>query len=176
MCAATLCWSPRPALFEAVLGELRLAATPVLVVIEDAHWADDATLDLLKFLGRRIERTRALLVVSFRDDEAAASHPLRRVIGELPGTALQLHMLRNADADAASRRAIELLESLPPSAALAVAYGIEASLRMLNRDCAESVEVVGAIGRPANSRKTRIAMFLIAYYASTACATSLFNA
>lgn len=75
---------PRPALFEAVLDELRLAAAPVLVVIEDAHWADDATLDLLKFLGRRIERTHALLAVSYRDDEVGAGHPLRRLIGELP--------------------------------------------------------------------------------------------
>lgn len=79
---------PRPALFEAVLDELRLAATPVLVVIEDAHWADDATLDLLKFLGRRIERTRELLAVSFRDDEVTTTHPLRRVIGELPPAAV----------------------------------------------------------------------------------------
>ena len=53
---------------------------------------------------------------------------------------LHVYMLRNAEADAASRRAIELLESLPPSAALAMAYGIEASLRMFNRDCAESAE------------------------------------
>ena len=75
---------PRGALFEAVLDELRFAVGPVLVVIEDAHWADDATLDFIKFLGRRIERTRALLAVSYRDDEVAASHPLRRVIGELP--------------------------------------------------------------------------------------------
>lgn len=75
---------PRPALFEAVLDELRHGAGPVLVVVEDAHWADDATLDWLKFLGRRIARTRALLVVSYRDDEVTASHPLRRVIGELP--------------------------------------------------------------------------------------------
>ncbi|HSQ10437.1 MAG TPA: AAA family ATPase [Burkholderiaceae bacterium] len=79
---------PRPALFDAVLDELRLAGAPVLVVIEDAHWADDATLDLLKFLGRRIERTRALLAVSFRDDEVTATHPLRRVIGELPPAAI----------------------------------------------------------------------------------------
>lgn len=79
---------PRPALFEAVLDELRLAPAPVLVVIEDAHWADDATLDLLKFLGRRIERTHALLAVSFRDDEVPASHPLRRVLGELPPAAI----------------------------------------------------------------------------------------
>lgn len=75
---------PRPALFEAVLDELRLAAAPVLMIVEDAHWADDATLDLLKFLGRRIERARALLAVSFRDDEVTGTHPLRRVLGELP--------------------------------------------------------------------------------------------
>jgi hypothetical protein len=79
---------PRPALFAALLDELRLAATPVLVVIEDAHWADDATLDLLKFVGRRIERTHALLAISFRDDEVGAAHPLRRVLGELPHDAV----------------------------------------------------------------------------------------
>jgi DNA-binding CsgD family transcriptional regulator len=75
---------PRPALFEAVLDELRHAAPALLVVVEDAHWADDATLDLLKYLGRRIERTRAVLAISYRDDEVTLSHPLRRVLGELP--------------------------------------------------------------------------------------------
>ncbi len=75
---------PRPELFDAVLEELRHAAVPVLMVIEDAHWADDATLDFLKYLGRRIDRTRALLAVSYRDDEVGLSHPLRRVLGELP--------------------------------------------------------------------------------------------
>jgi len=75
---------PRPALFEAVLDELRRASPPRLVVVEDAHWADDATLDLLKFLGRRIERTPAVLAISYRDDEVTLAHPLRRVLGELP--------------------------------------------------------------------------------------------
>jgi predicted ATPase len=82
---------PRPALFGAVVDELSRAggvAAPRLVVIEDAHWADEATLDLLKFLGRRIERTRSLLVITFRDDELAASHPLRSLIGDLPREAL----------------------------------------------------------------------------------------
>lgn len=78
---------PRPALFDAVLDELRQAAGPLLWVVEDAHWADDATLDLLRFVGRRIERTRALLAVSYRDDEVGSTHPLRRVLGELPPAA-----------------------------------------------------------------------------------------
>ena len=100
---------PRSALFEAVLDDLRQPLTPVLMVIEDAHWADDATLDLIKFLGRRIERTRALLVVSFRDDEVPAGHPLRRVIGELPRTALtriQLPRLSAAGVETLARRAL----------------------------------------------------------------------
>ena len=53
----------RGALFEAVLAELQRSRRPVLVVIEDAHWADDATLDLIRFLGRRIDRAPVLLVV-----------------------------------------------------------------------------------------------------------------
>jgi len=77
---------PRPALFDAVLAELR--AAPIFVVIEDVHWADEASLDLLKFLGRRIAGTQALLAISFRDDALAAAHPLRRLIGELPPAAL----------------------------------------------------------------------------------------
>ena len=57
------------------------------LVFEDVHWADEATLDLLVYLGRRVERMRTLLVASYRDDEVGASHPLRRVLGSLPGAA-----------------------------------------------------------------------------------------
>ncbi len=106
---ATALAGPPAALFEAVLDGLRDAVTPVLVVIEDAHWADDATLDLLKFLGRRIERTRALLVVSFRDDEVGAAHPLRRVMGELPQAAtirIVLPRLTLAGVEALARAAL----------------------------------------------------------------------
>jgi tetratricopeptide (TPR) repeat protein len=53
-------------------------------VIEDAHWADEATLDLLVFLGRRMDHARALLIVTYRDDEVAAGHPLLAVISSLP--------------------------------------------------------------------------------------------
>ena len=100
---------PRAALFEAVLDDLRLAPEPLLVVIEDAHWADEATLDLIKFLGRRIKRTRALLVVSYRDDEVSISHPLRRVIGDLPAdslTRIQLDCLTEAGVETLARRSL----------------------------------------------------------------------
>lgn len=96
-------------LFEAVLSELSSVAAPMLVVIEDVHWADEATLDLIKFLGRRIEATCALLAVSYRDDEVPASHPLRRVIGELPARALtriELARLSPAGVDTVARRAL----------------------------------------------------------------------
>lgn len=99
---------PRPALFEAVLDELRAVAMPVLVVVEDAHWADDATLDWLKHLGRRVERTHAVLAISFRDDEVTARHPLRGVLGELPPAAvtrLNLPRLTPAAVEALARGA-----------------------------------------------------------------------
>ena len=57
--------------------------TPAVVVFEDVHWADEATLDLLRFLGRRIDRTSALLVCTYRDDELAANHPLAVMLGDL---------------------------------------------------------------------------------------------
>lgn len=48
------CEPPRPLVFAAVLDELRQRGRPMIVVIEDVHWANEATLDLIKFLGRRI--------------------------------------------------------------------------------------------------------------------------
>src|SRR5512132_2767363 len=78
---------PREAVFAAFLDELDQGRRPRVVVVEDAHWADEATLDLLVFLGRRMEGTRALLVVTYRDDELGLDHPLRGVVGRLPSQA-----------------------------------------------------------------------------------------
>jgi predicted ATPase len=58
-----------------------------LWVIEDAHWADGATLDLVRFLSRRIGALRLLLVISFRDDELAPAHPLAATLGDLTNCA-----------------------------------------------------------------------------------------
>ena len=58
-------------------------ALPVVAVVEDAHWADEATLDLLVFLGRRVAGSPAVVLVTYRDDEVGPEHPLRTVIGDL---------------------------------------------------------------------------------------------
>jgi DNA-binding CsgD family transcriptional regulator len=60
-----------------------LAARSTLAVLEDLHWADEATLDLLRYIGRRMTRTHSLLLVSLRSDELTAQHPLRGVLGDL---------------------------------------------------------------------------------------------
>jgi DNA-binding CsgD family transcriptional regulator len=72
-----------PNLFAALLRELQLGAIPTIVVFEDVHWADEATLDLIKFLSRRISRTAALLILTYRDDEVGPRHLLRSVLGDL---------------------------------------------------------------------------------------------
>jgi DNA-binding CsgD family transcriptional regulator/tetratricopeptide (TPR) repeat protein len=82
---AALCrqGAPRDQLFAAFLAELAAPSPFTIVVIEDVHWADEATADLLSLLGRRLGRIPALLLVSYRDDELAADHPLRVVLGDL---------------------------------------------------------------------------------------------
>src|SRR5215472_128094 len=71
----------RADVFQALIDAVR--ARPSVLVIEDVHWADDATHDLLRFLGRRIGTTQALVVATLRADEVHAKHPLRAVIGDL---------------------------------------------------------------------------------------------
>ena len=66
----------------ALLRELE-AEVPSVVVIEDVHWADEGTLDVLRLLGRRLRATPALVIASYRDDALARDHPLRVVLGEL---------------------------------------------------------------------------------------------
>jgi DNA-binding CsgD family transcriptional regulator/tetratricopeptide (TPR) repeat protein len=64
----------------ALLEEL---GSPTLLVLEDVHWADQATLDVLRVVGRRVDRTPSLVVATYRDDEIDGDHPLRVVLGEL---------------------------------------------------------------------------------------------
>ncbi|MGC4110874.1 MAG: LuxR C-terminal-related transcriptional regulator [Nocardioides sp.] len=73
----------RPEVFLRLTEALARPGAPHLLVIEDAHWADDATLDLVRHLARRVHRLRALVLVTFRTEEAVASHPLRVLFGDV---------------------------------------------------------------------------------------------
>lgn len=75
--------APRERLFRALRDELADADTLTVLVIEDLHWADEATLDLLRFLSRRLGHGTAMVLATYRDDGLAASHPLRTTLGEL---------------------------------------------------------------------------------------------
>ena len=72
------------ALFTAILTALDSTRQPTIFICEDVHWADNATLDLIKFLGRRIQFIHCLLVVSFRSDEVNSSHPLTQALENCP--------------------------------------------------------------------------------------------
>src|SRR5689334_12627317 len=75
----------RQQMFGEVLGLLAelAAATPVLLVLEDLHWADTSTRDLVTFLSRMLHRERVALIGTYRTDDLHRRHPLRPVVAEL---------------------------------------------------------------------------------------------
>jgi DNA-binding CsgD family transcriptional regulator/tetratricopeptide (TPR) repeat protein len=73
----------RTAFFTRVFHELSNKKEPGLIIFEDIHWADEATLDFIKFLGRRITQLRYLFILTYRDNEIHSRHPLRNVLGQL---------------------------------------------------------------------------------------------
>jgi DNA-binding CsgD family transcriptional regulator len=80
----------RERLFRILLDDFAQPEPACIVVLEDLHWADAATLDFVRFVGRRIQRTHALFIATYRDDELSANHPARIALGELTGH----HVLR----------------------------------------------------------------------------------
>src|SRR6185437_975927 len=62
-----------------------LSASPMLLLLEDVHWADEATLDILRFLGRRLAGARLMILATFRSEEVGQEHPLTVVMGDLAG-------------------------------------------------------------------------------------------
>src|SRR5262249_17887908 len=81
-------------LFEAATELIRSLAAkePVVVVLEDAHWADEMSLRLMAFLARRIRSSRILVVLTMRDEELASAPILRQVIDELAREPHFLHL------------------------------------------------------------------------------------
>ncbi len=79
----------------ALMDEL-IARGPTILVLDDLHWADEATLDVLRLVGRRASTLPVLIVASHRDDELDRQHPLRVVLGEVAvpvGSRLRLERL-----------------------------------------------------------------------------------
>jgi DNA-binding CsgD family transcriptional regulator/tetratricopeptide (TPR) repeat protein len=77
----------RDELFGGVLDRLTTGREFWVLVIEDLHWADDATLELLRFLARRIARLPVLILGSYRDEEVGPTHPMRLLLGDLANVA-----------------------------------------------------------------------------------------
>jgi DNA-binding CsgD family transcriptional regulator/tetratricopeptide (TPR) repeat protein len=72
---------PRDDLFQAILAVLR--KQPMIVLIEDLHWVDDATADFLLYVGRRLDGAPAMVVGTYRDDEMRSNVRLTRLVGDL---------------------------------------------------------------------------------------------
>jgi DNA-binding CsgD family transcriptional regulator/tetratricopeptide (TPR) repeat protein len=82
----------RDAVFGAVHQEL--ARRPTVMVVEDVHWADDATLDVVRYLAWRIPALPSMLLLTYRDDELPDDHPLRRMLGALGSQEVRRLVLR----------------------------------------------------------------------------------
>ena len=88
--------------FEAFLAELCAPAQPTVVVLEDLQWADEATLDLLRFVARRLDALPSLILATHRDD-FGPDHPLRRTYGSLVGPHVERLRLAPLSVDAVRR-------------------------------------------------------------------------
>ena len=86
----------------------------MVIVLEDLHWADEATLDVVSLLGRRIDGIPVLLIATYRDDELDRAHPLRRMLGEMGATRSIVRLA----AEPLSRSAV---------ASLAAPHGVDAA-------------------------------------------------
>jgi DNA-binding CsgD family transcriptional regulator len=106
----------RSRLYEAVLELLRrlAEASPLVVAIEDLHWADDATRELLAFLVRNLRDERLLLIVTFRSDELHRRHPLLPWLAEMDRAAgVERIELKRLTRDDVARQLAAILGEAP---------------------------------------------------------------
>jgi DNA-binding CsgD family transcriptional regulator/tetratricopeptide (TPR) repeat protein len=74
----------RHRIVSAFLAVLRADPGPWIAVLEDVQWADEATLEVLRVVGRRTAQLRALIIATFRDEEVGPDHPLAVALGDIP--------------------------------------------------------------------------------------------
>jgi predicted ATPase len=154
----------RDAVFGAVHQELADRST--LMIVEDVHWADDATLDVVRYLAWRIAELPSMLVLTYRDDELRDDHPLRRVLGALarqdvqrlalprlsPSAVRELSGPRGADASAVLHATggnpffvTEVLASPDVEVPATVRDAVLARLGRLGDDTQRSLELLSTI-------------------------------
>ena len=71
-------------MFTALFRELANQNQKTIIVFEDIHWADEATLDFIKFFARRITQLPCLFILTYRDDESTVHSSVRNILGQLP--------------------------------------------------------------------------------------------
>jgi DNA-binding CsgD family transcriptional regulator/tetratricopeptide (TPR) repeat protein len=142
----------RDALFRALLQSVSedpgLPDGLTVLVVEDVHWADEATLDMLRFLARRIRASPVLLVVSYRNDSLAPDSPLRVALGELSS----LRWSRHLELQPLSSHAIAQLtegSDLDPGEVAALTGG--------NPFYVAEMVVAGSLGVPVSARDAVLA-------------------
>ncbi|HET6768118.1 MAG TPA: AAA family ATPase, partial [Chitinophagaceae bacterium] len=99
--------SDRSALFTRFYYELENQQETTIIIIEDIHWADEATLDFIKFFARRITRLHCLFILTYRGDEINSHHPLRTVLGHLPPDSITRLQLGPLSREAVEKMAVE---------------------------------------------------------------------
>ncbi|MEU6377118.1 AAA family ATPase [Streptomyces sp. NPDC046909] len=112
----------RHRVYEALHGELAGTPHPAVLVVEDVHWADEASLDALRFLVRRMEQLPALLVLTYRDDELSRGHPLRHLLGQVSRTP-RVHRLPLARLSLDAVRTLSASRRLDPAQVYEVTSG-----------------------------------------------------
>ncbi|NGO14482.1 AAA family ATPase [Streptomyces sp. HC44] len=150
----------------AALSEDLSGAQPAVLVVEDVHWADDATIDALTHLVGRIGELGAVLVLTFRDDEVRADHPLQRLLGALVRAATVRIPLRPLSPAAVTSLAAgtgrdpqalyavtrgnpfyvtEVLADAPGAVPDTVADAVLARGRLLGEDCLAALEQLSVV-------------------------------
>lgn len=74
----------RTELFASFFRELSNQKEKFLIVFEDIHWADEATMDFIKFMARRITQLHCLFILTYRDNDVSSQHAVRHMLGQIP--------------------------------------------------------------------------------------------
>ncbi|MFF1692126.1 AAA family ATPase [Streptomyces sp. NPDC058257] len=112
----------RHRVYDALRAELGETPHPTVLVVEDVHWADEASLDALRFLVRRMDRMPAVLVLTYRDDELSREHPLRHLLGQV-SRAARVHRVPLSRLSRNAVRTLSAPSRLDPAQVYAVTSG-----------------------------------------------------